>query len=214
MIDAEDRAFDRIPGNLWFWDGESHEVRDRISETGRLPRFREPRRNRRKNIAPMERIAHRIAEVMLRSNIPDVQSFRLVVDGGKNAIIGRDKIVLVARDKNRTPRRTDSWVNHDEMNGFGREIFESMADGQRAIKNIVSNHSVSDINYIHFGIYRENDAFEHSDEMVGGPIVSRQRNDRAGQCLLLSLTTQNVKCVVSSTLTEAYGSVKTTAANE
>ncbi len=174
-----------FPAAFGFRNREAHEIRDRISETGRLPRFREPRCDRRENVASVERIAHRIAKIVLRSNIPDVQRFRLVIDGRKNAIIGRDKIVLIACHKDGTPRRSDAWVNHDEMNRFRREIFVGVADRERAVENVVSDNSVRDINDIHFGINRENDAFEYAGEMVGGSIIRCERNNWAGQCLLL-----------------------------
>ena len=118
---------------------------------------------------------------MFGGDVPDVKRFGLVVDSGEHAIIGRDKIVLVAGNENGTARCADAGIDHDEVDGFRREIRIGLSDGDGAVKNIVSEDVMGDVDDVDFGIDAENHALHYADQVIAGAVVRRQSDDWARQ---------------------------------
>src|SRR5690348_8927315 len=113
MIDFQDDALNHIAVRLRFGEREANEIGNRLAEGRALPGFREPRCDRCENIAAVEGVAHRLAKIVLRREIPHMERFSLIVNGRKNSVVRTYKVVLISRYKYRAARCSDAWVDHD-----------------------------------------------------------------------------------------------------
>jgi hypothetical protein len=216
VVRVEDGTFDRIAGHLRFGNAEAHEVCNRFTKGGALPGFREPRSDGSENIAPMKRLADRLAEIVFGDDMPRVKGIRLVVDGGEHAVIGSHEVVLIARDQYGPPLGAHARIDNDDVDGFRREILIYLADCQRAIQNVMCEDAVADVHDVDVGIDAEDDALHNRDKVVGSAVIGGQRDDRTSQdSLPVGSSADPVAQVPSpSTLTEGQNSVKVTRAGE
>src|SRR6202044_1394113 len=73
IIRAQDDSFHRVSGSLWLGNSKANKIGDLLSKARCLPGFRKPRSHRRKNVAAVECVAHRLAKVMFRRDVPYIE---------------------------------------------------------------------------------------------------------------------------------------------
>ena len=157
---------------------EADEIGDLFAEFFRVNALGQPGRDGSKDIAGMKGIAHRLQGIVFGGDVADMQPLFPGIDHGEHAIVGRDKMMPVAGDQNRPPRRSHSRIDHDQMHRSGREVRIGLRNRQRAIQHIKGLHGMADIHDLNFGNDIENDAFDRPHEVIVEPKVGGQRDDR------------------------------------
>src|SRR5579863_2103987 len=89
--------------------------------------------------------------------------------------------MLAGGDQQRTALGAYARVNHDYVDGTRWKKIVGLANGQRAVEQIVRKDFVRDVHDVGVGIDVQDDALHRADQKVSGAKIRGQRDDWSSQ---------------------------------
>ncbi len=121
---------------LWPRCSKTHEVGDDVAEFLGIHAFAQVSRHRRKDVAPVEGIAHRRMEIVFGSDVAHGHSVFPFVHQGEHAIVRSDEIILSRSHQDGPAGASNARIDNHQVNGIFGKIGVSLGNGQGPIQNV------------------------------------------------------------------------------
>src|SRR5690348_568996 len=175
FVNFDDYAVDREGIFRFGPDGsEPCIIRDDRAEFLHFHTAAEPGRYRRKNVASVEGVAHRLPEEMLGGHLADFHALLALVNHREHAVVGRHKPVVFRLHENGAPFGAHAGIHYDDVDRARREDVIALGDAVGAVENIERIHLMVEVNNHGVGIDAEDHALHNAYEMV---VFAKVRSD-------------------------------------
>src|SRR5262249_5962226 len=179
-IYAEDNTFQSALRGFRFGHSKFLMVGDFVAHGSGLRSFGQPSSDRGENVATVEGLADRLEVIVFDVGVANDQTFLPFVNERKHSVVGRNKILGFAGNKQRSTSGAYARVNDNDVDRAGRKVRIGRANSERAVEQVVGCNVVRDVNDVGFRIDFQDDALECANEVIVSAVVSRERNDWLG----------------------------------
>jgi len=133
----------------------------------------------------MKGLADRLQIVMFDIRMAHDETFLLaLINDRQHAVVRRYEILILSADQQWPPLGSYTWIDNHDVDGFRRKIGIRGANRQRAIEQIKRRDVVRDVHNGYVGIDLQDYALQRSHQMVAGPVVCCECDDRVSQWIL------------------------------
>jgi hypothetical protein len=172
----------------------------RFAGVGELGAQGQLRRDRREDVAAVERGRHRFEPVRRARHIRrELDAAAALPRQAEQAVVGtyQDAPVRSAQ-RDRTPLGPHLGVDDGDVHA-DRHVGQRVAQHERAVAHRVAADAVRDVHDVDVGIDRADHAVADADEVVVAPVVGEQRDDHGRTSSTIARTRPSMSCRSAST---------------